>query len=45
MVVTNACFCRYQGQFGLVREYKQGNLRITFDDGDRWLKPNQVIFL
>ena len=46
MSVTNVCFCRDEhGAFGLVREFKHGQLLVTFDDGDRWVQPNRLTFL
>ena len=45
MSVTNVCFCWFGDQFGLVREFKHGRLRVTFDDGDRWCKPTELRFV
>lgn len=45
MSVSNICFCTYQGKFGLVREYKHGKLRVTFDDGDQWVTPTEINFI
>ena len=45
MKVLSFCFCKDQSNnFGLVREYANGLLRVTFDDGDRWIKPSELIF-
>jgi hypothetical protein len=46
MSVTNVCFCRdHDNNFGLVRGYKHGLLLVTFDDGDRWVKPTDLTFI
>ena len=39
-------FCKDQDQnFGLVREFQNGLLLVTFDDGDRWCKPVDLTFI
>lgn len=46
MRILTFCFCKdAQGHFGLVRQFDHGQLLITFDDGDRWVSPNQLTFL
>lgn len=45
MKVLSFAFCKdKQGHFGLVRQYASGLLLVTFDDGDRWIKPSELIF-
>lgn len=45
MSVISFAFCKYEGQFGLVRSYSHGYLTVQFDDGTKRIKPVDVQFL
>lgn len=46
MTQLSFAFCKDQANnFGLVRQYASGLLLVTFDDGDRWCKPVDLVFI